>query len=60
MCGKADRASRAVPALAPSSTAAIVVAAGQGRRAGGELPKQFAVWRGKPLVRHSVEALIGA
>lgn len=37
--------------------AAIVVAAGKGLRAGGHLPKQFAQWRGKPLVRHSIEAL---
>ena len=37
--------------------AAIVVAAGQGLRAGQPLPKQFALWRGKPVVRHSVEAL---
>ncbi len=49
-----------MPAFAPSSTAAIVVAAGQGLRAGGTVPKQFALWRGKPLVRHSVEALIAA
>lgn len=39
--------------------AAVVVAAGQGLRAGQPLPKQFAMWRGKPLVRHSVEALAG-
>ncbi len=38
--------------------AAIVVAAGQGLRAGGDIPKQFRNWRGKPLVRHSVEALL--
>lgn len=38
--------------------AAIVVAAGKGLRAGGEVPKQFALWRGKPLVRHSVETLL--
>lgn len=37
--------------------AAIVVAAGKGLRAGQPLPKQFAKWRGKPVVRHSVEAL---
>jgi 2-C-methyl-D-erythritol 4-phosphate cytidylyltransferase/2-C-methyl-D-erythritol 2,4-cyclodiphosphate synthase len=37
--------------------AAVVVAAGKGLRAGGPLPKQFASWRGKPLVRHSVEAM---
>lgn len=42
-------------ALRPN-TAAIVVAAGKGLRAGQPLPKQFARWRGKPLVRHSVEA----
>ena len=47
-------------AFAPSSTSAIVVAAGQGLRAGGAVPKQFAAWRGKPLVRHSVEAFIRA
>ena len=37
--------------------AAVVVAAGKGLRAGQPIPKQFAVWRGKPLLRHSVEAL---
>ncbi|MBO0748848.1 MAG: bifunctional 2-C-methyl-D-erythritol 4-phosphate cytidylyltransferase/2-C-methyl-D-erythritol 2,4-cyclodiphosphate synthase [Porphyrobacter sp.] len=42
--------------------AAVIVAAGKGRRAGGPLPKQFATWRGKPLVRHSAEtfARLGA
>ncbi|MXO50496.1 bifunctional 2-C-methyl-D-erythritol 4-phosphate cytidylyltransferase/2-C-methyl-D-erythritol 2,4-cyclodiphosphate synthase [Erythrobacter gaetbuli] len=40
--------------------AAIVVAAGQGLRAGQRLPKQFATWRGKPVVRHSVETLLNA
>jgi len=39
---------------------AIVVAAGQGLRAGQPVPKQFARWRGKPVVRHSVEALADA
>lgn len=37
--------------------AAVVVAAGQGLRAGQPIPKQFAPWRGRPVVRHSVEAL---
>lgn len=41
----------------PSRTAAVIVAAGQGLRAGQPLPKQFALWRGKPVVRHSAEAL---
>lgn len=40
--------------------AAIVVAAGQGLRAGQPLPKQFALWRGKPVLRYSVEALANA
>jgi len=35
--------------------AAVIVAAGQGLRAERSVPKQFAPWRGKPLVRHSVE-----
>jgi 2-C-methyl-D-erythritol 4-phosphate cytidylyltransferase/2-C-methyl-D-erythritol 2,4-cyclodiphosphate synthase len=37
--------------------AAVIVAAGRGLRAGGVIPKQFARWRGKPLLRHSVEAM---
>ena len=40
--------------------AAIVVAAGKGLRAGQPLPKQFAPYRGKPVLRHSVEALLNA
>jgi len=49
------------PAQPPKSGfAAVVVAAGKGLRAGGTVPKQFALWRGKPLVRHSVESLLKA
>jgi 2-C-methyl-D-erythritol 4-phosphate cytidylyltransferase / 2-C-methyl-D-erythritol 2,4-cyclodiphosphate synthase len=44
----------------PPRAAAVIVAAGQGLRAGQPLPKQFARWRGKPVVRHSVEALAAA
>jgi len=40
--------------------AAVIVAAGQGLRAGQPVPKQFAMWRGKPLVRHAAEAMIAA
>ena len=40
--------------------AAVVVAAGVGLRTGGAVPKQFVMWRNKPLVRHSVEALVSA
>lgn len=46
----------APPATAPK-VAGVIVAAGQGLRAGQPLPKQFALWRGKPVVRHSAEAL---
>ncbi len=38
--------------------AAVVVAAGKGQRAGRDVPKQFADWRGKPLVRHAVSKLL--
>lgn len=37
---------------------ALIVAAGSGSRAGDGLPKQFRCWRGKPLLRHSVEAFV--
>ncbi len=47
-----------LPPLPPF--AAIVVAAGKGLRVGGDTPKQFRIWRGKPLLRHSVEALRSA
>ena len=50
----------AAPRTAAPRTAAVVVAAGRGLRAGGDIPKQFAPWRGKPLLRHSVEALASA
>ena len=46
------------PALPPF--AAIVVAAGKGLRAGQKVPKQFVNWRGKPVLRHSVESLAEA
>ena len=40
------------------SFAGIVVAAGKGVRAEQPIAKQFAAWRGKPVVRHSVEKLL--
>jgi 2-C-methyl-D-erythritol 4-phosphate cytidylyltransferase/2-C-methyl-D-erythritol 2,4-cyclodiphosphate synthase len=49
--------------MAPSPNsrfAAVIVAAGQGLRAGQAVPKQFARWHGMPLVRHAAEALIAA
>ena len=44
----------------PPRVSAVIVAAGQGLRAGQPLPKQFARWRGKPVIRHSAEALAAA
>jgi 2-C-methyl-D-erythritol 4-phosphate cytidylyltransferase / 2-C-methyl-D-erythritol 2,4-cyclodiphosphate synthase len=49
----------AIPPL-PAGAAAVIVAAGEGLRAGQPLPKQFALWRGKPVLRHSVELLAEA
>jgi 2-C-methyl-D-erythritol 4-phosphate cytidylyltransferase/2-C-methyl-D-erythritol 2,4-cyclodiphosphate synthase len=37
---------------------AILVAAGFGSRFGGDLPKQFLVLAGKPVIRHAAEALL--
>lgn len=39
------------------SVAVIVVAAGRGLRAGGDLPKQYRVLGGRPLVSHAVHTL---
>lgn len=38
-------------------TAALIVAAGQGMRAGGDVPKQFVMLAGKPMLAHSYAAL---
>jgi len=51
---------RAFASGARLRVAAVVVAGGQGLRAGQSVPKQFALWRGKPVIRHSVEALAAA
>ncbi len=40
--------------------AAIIVAAGKGLRVGGDTPKQFRTFRGKPVLRHSAESLLAA
>lgn len=40
--------------------AAVIVAAGKGLRAGQPLPKQFSIWRGKPVVRFAAEKLVQA
>src|SRR5438270_6575583 len=40
------------------TTAALIVAAGKGERAGGDVPKQFRLLGGKPVLRWAVESLI--
>lgn len=40
-----------------SRTVALLVAAGQGSRAGGEAPKQFRIVGGKAVIAHAVDAL---
>jgi 2-C-methyl-D-erythritol 4-phosphate cytidylyltransferase/2-C-methyl-D-erythritol 2,4-cyclodiphosphate synthase len=40
------------------TTAALIVAAGRGTRAGGNKPKQYQMLGGKPLLRHSMETLL--
>jgi 2-C-methyl-D-erythritol 4-phosphate cytidylyltransferase/2-C-methyl-D-erythritol 2,4-cyclodiphosphate synthase len=49
--------SDSAPPSATPKIAGVIVAAGQGLRAGQPLPKQFVPWRGKAVVRHSAEAL---
>nr|WP_137678392.1 bifunctional 2-C-methyl-D-erythritol 4-phosphate cytidylyltransferase/2-C-methyl-D-erythritol 2,4-cyclodiphosphate synthase [Parerythrobacter lutipelagi] len=46
----------------PSQTqfSAVIVAGGQGLRAGQSVPKQFANWRGKPVLSHSLKSLADA
>jgi 2-C-methyl-D-erythritol 4-phosphate cytidylyltransferase/2-C-methyl-D-erythritol 2,4-cyclodiphosphate synthase len=41
-----------------SRAAAIVVAAGSGSRLGGQIPKQYLMLGGKPVLRWSVEAML--
>ncbi len=40
------------------NTVALIVAAGSGSRVGGQVPKQFRMIAGKPLLRHSYEAFV--
>jgi 2-C-methyl-D-erythritol 4-phosphate cytidylyltransferase/2-C-methyl-D-erythritol 2,4-cyclodiphosphate synthase len=41
------------------NTAVVVVAAGRGTRAGGDLPKQFADMAGRPVLAHTLAAFQG-
>lgn len=42
---------------APPRIIALIVAAGKGERAGGDLPKQYRSFRGKPVLAHAIDAL---
>ncbi len=42
-----------------SRNAALIVAAGRGRRIGGEIPKQYLALGGQPVLRRAVAALAG-
>jgi 2-C-methyl-D-erythritol 4-phosphate cytidylyltransferase/2-C-methyl-D-erythritol 2,4-cyclodiphosphate synthase len=44
---------------AASIVAAIIVAAGRGTRAGGDLPKQWQMLAGRPVVAHAIDAFRG-
>ncbi|HRE43619.1 MAG TPA: 2-C-methyl-D-erythritol 4-phosphate cytidylyltransferase, partial [Terricaulis sp.] len=42
------------------TSAALIVAAGRGQRAGAELPKQYSVLGGKPVLAWSIDAFVAA
>lgn len=44
----------------PNSPLALIVAAGRGVRAGGDLPKQYQRVAGKSLLRHAIEGIAAA
>lgn len=48
------------PPTAPEATAAIIVAAGRGTRAGGDVPKQWQSVAGQPVLAHTVAAFRAA
>jgi 2-C-methyl-D-erythritol 4-phosphate cytidylyltransferase/2-C-methyl-D-erythritol 2,4-cyclodiphosphate synthase len=45
------------PALAHTDAAIVLVAAGQGLRAGRDIPKQYVPLAGRPLLAHTLDAL---
>lgn len=52
------RTRRAALDRAPVTTTALIVAAGKGERLGGDVPKQYQLLGGKPVLRWAVESLI--
>jgi 2-C-methyl-D-erythritol 4-phosphate cytidylyltransferase/2-C-methyl-D-erythritol 2,4-cyclodiphosphate synthase len=41
------------------TTAVLIVAAGRGLRAGGDIPKQWQMLAGRPVVAHTLDAFVG-
>lgn len=41
-----------------TAVCALIVAAGRGHRFGGELPKQYALLAGRPVLRHAIERFL--
>jgi 2-C-methyl-D-erythritol 4-phosphate cytidylyltransferase/2-C-methyl-D-erythritol 2,4-cyclodiphosphate synthase len=39
-----------------TGTSALIVAAGRGHRFGGEIPKQYAMLAGRPVLRHAIDS----
>src|SRR5271166_3818315 len=59
--GSKETARRPEQRSVPSETVAlVVVAAGRGTRLGAERPKQYLPCAGKPLLAHTLEALVAA
>ena len=44
--------------MSQADCAALIMAAGSGERFGGDVPKQYRLLAGKPVLRHSVEAFL--
>jgi 2-C-methyl-D-erythritol 4-phosphate cytidylyltransferase len=42
----------------PGHAAAIIVAGGSGRRMGGEIPKQYLLLQGRPVLEHAIRAFL--
>ena len=56
MAGKAGARLGARAMSDSGSTIALIVAAGSGARAGGDVPKQYRQLGGKPVLAHSLAA----
>jgi hypothetical protein len=55
----ADAGAPAAAEQRAAMTWAVMPAAGRGSRLGGELPKQYLTIAGRPMIEHSLRALLG-